>query len=331
MNQKLTIFVSLFLSFLISSFIYNFLIKKRPPPPFLSYFYKLKAFSYRISPSPPLPRSFQENFFLPSLSPNIVKKKPQLVSPTTKLTFTPTIRPTFTPTIRPTFTPKPLPSKNLPTQTVSLANCTPVAKENYQSAEITQVNPDPISQRRDLYLPPHYLVDVEMTVLNIPIYNPDPNVPLFYTIFKPPKTPRFVSGYKAEGEIQGPYPPAIDILEVETKANESLYFPKSGYNIGGGLAAIVIYADENRVTFKIGREDSIVTGYTLYFENLCVDKNLISLYQKLNNEGRKYLPAIYPQQFFGLTRNRLKIAIRDTGMFLDLRINGVIDEYKIWR
>lgn len=324
------VFLSLIISFFLSSFMYNFVVKKKPLNLTFNILSRLdinKNLSYKVAPTITQNRYSNERFFLPSLSYIPVNKKnpsPTYFMPMIiKLSPTPGINPPLknTPFLRPT---KIITPPNTHT-------CTNPKRENYQRISVLESNPTLPSKRRDLYLPPHYSVNVKLEVLNIPVHDPDPKVPLFYTIFNPPKTPRFIAAYKAEGEIQGDYPPEIDILEVETVPNENLYYPKTGYNIGNNLAAMVLYADENRVTFKIGREDSFVTGYTLYFENICVDRNLINLYQQLNNEGRKDLPAIYHQQFFGLTNNKLKIALRDTGMFLDLRINGVIDDYKIWR
>lgn len=328
------VFVSLMISFFVSSLVYNFIIQKKSIILSFNLFTNLKKTSYKHKPTITKTQYPRENFFLPTFfhspsikntpflpsSPNIIKLTP---SPTRIIKPSPTLKklPTPTPTKR-IITPNPSPIYQ---------RCVNPERENYQKIDVLVANQDPPFQRRDLYLPPHFLVNVRLTTLNIPIHDPDPNVPLLYTTFNPPHTPKFIAAYKAEGEIQGDYPPEIDILEVETIPNEGLYFPQSGYNIGGGLAAMVIYADENKVTFKIGREDSYVTGYTLYFENLCVDKNLINLYRKLNNDGRNHLPAIYPRQFFGLTKNKLKIALRDTGMFLDIRNNGVIDDYKLWR
>lgn len=322
MTQKnWPIFLSLIISFFLSSFIYNFVVKKRPLNLSFNVLSRLgikKNLSHKITPTITQNRSSKERFFLPPLS----------YIPTDKKNPSPTSSPSR---INPPLKTTPLPRPTRITTPTNTPTCTNPQRGTYQRISVLQPNPEPISKRRDLYLSPHYQVNVELKVLNIPIYDPDPNVPLLYTIFNPPKTPRFITAYKAEGEIQGDHPPAVDILEVETTPNENLYFPKTGYNIGDNLAAMVLYADENRITFKVGREDSCVTGYTLYFENLCVDKNLINLYQQLNSEGRKELPAIYQQQFFGLTKNKLKIALRDTGMFLDLRINGVVDDYKIWR
>ena len=313
MKENLKIFfaiiLSLFLTTEISAFIRNpkilnrkiFLLKKMflKIPPFVSSF-----FTQKISPAPSPVFIPQTSFPTPA--------------PTTFLT-TPTFKPILTIT-------KPSPTSKPPSPTPTFKptpkffSCPQVSNNFFEKTEVLKTNPKPVNQRDDLTLPPHIPVNAKMDVFYAPVADPDPKIPLLTEIFSPPRRPPFLAGYQSTREIRGNYVAEVEILEVKIIPGEPLRFPPTDYDIGGGLRAMVLYATPNAVTFKITREDDVVYGYTLYFENLCVDKNLIDLYNKLNNQGRKQLPAIREGQVFGFAKDeKLKVAIRDTGTFLDLR------------
>jgi len=116
---------------------------------------------------------------------------------------------------------------------------------------------------------------------------------------------------------------------------EILYVPASGYDIGGGLEVIVLFADEDTIAFKYAREDSAGSpGYTLLIDNICTDPNLLALYNALDDpagpryvyvppENRPYscdLPALAAGQPFGTARDgEVVVAIVDTGAYQDTR------------
>lgn len=190
----------------------------------------------------------------------------------------------------------------------------------YRSIEVLKGNPKNISECDDIILPPPVPVEAKMEVFYAPVADPDPKIPVFNEIFSPPRHPVFLAGYQSTKEIRGEYVVEVEILAVKTKPGEPLYFPYTAYDIGEGLRAMVLYVSDNALTFKITREDDIVYGYTLYFENVCPDANLKALYERLTKEGRRWLPAIKEGQIFGWARGEsLKMAVRDTGTFLDLR------------
>jgi hypothetical protein len=101
---------------------------------------------------------------------------------------------------------------------------------------------------------------------------------------------------------------------------EVIYFPESGYSIGSGYMALVLYASEERITLKYTREDDVVEGYTIHVENICVEPRLLSLYREKNDQGRGRLPALGADQPIGRARGyEIGVATRDWGTFLDPR------------
>jgi hypothetical protein len=101
---------------------------------------------------------------------------------------------------------------------------------------------------------------------------------------------------------------------------EVLHLPDSGYSIGSGYEALVLYATEDQLTLKYTREDHVVYGYTIHLENICVEPSLLALYQAWNDAGRGELPALRGSQPLGRARGgEIGVAIRDTGSFMDPR------------
>ncbi len=113
---------------------------------------------------------------------------------------------------------------------------------------------------------------------------------------------------------------SVSLAGFGVQPNEPIFLPPSGYDIGQGFQALVLYATRERITIKYTREDNVIWGYTLHVENLCVDPGLVSLYQTLNAQGRGNLPALRAGEPIGRAMtNELGVAIRDTGTFMDPR------------
>jgi len=117
--------------------------------------------------------------------------------------------------------------------------------------------------------------------------------------------------------------PSVTFAGLVTTRTETIHVPGSGYDIGrlpNGYEAMVLYASTHRITLKYTREDNVVLGYAVHLENVCVDPNLLALYQSLNASGRTRLPALFAGQVFGTALGaELGVAIRDTGEFMDPR------------
>ncbi|MFO7681320.1 MAG: hypothetical protein R6X34_14825, partial [Chloroflexota bacterium] len=108
-----------------------------------------------------------------------------------------------------------------------------------------------------------------------------------------------------------------------------LHAPVSGYDIGGGMEVVVLFADADTVTLHYTREDTAAVGYTLHIDGICTDPNLLSLYNALDNpNGPRYqypspsynLPTLPAGKVFGTTGSQnMVVAIVDTGGFMDPR------------
>ncbi len=114
--------------------------------------------------------------------------------------------------------------------------------------------------------------------------------------------------------------PDVTLAGMGVTPGEVLRLPDSGYDIGSGYEALVLYATEERITLKYTREDNVVRGYTIHVENVCVEPSLLALYRQWNSAGRGRLPALRGGQPIGRARGgEIGVAIRDTGTFMDPR------------
>ena len=112
----------------------------------------------------------------------------------------------------------------------------------------------------------------------------------------------------------------VTLAGLGVQPGEVITVPESGYGIGQGYAVLVLYADTQRITLKYTGEDSVVNGYTVHVEGVCVEPNLLALYGQMNAAGRRHLPALRAGQALGRARsNEIQVAIRDTGRFMDPR------------
>jgi len=158
----------------------------------------------------------------------------------------------------------------------------------------------------------------------------DPNAPQLAGLFTDNRVPTFTHVYQVHhwdwscncraGPITNP---AVTLAGFQVAPGEIINTPASGYDIGGGYQVLVLYASAERITLKYTREDNVVYGYTIHVENVCVEPNLLALYQSWNEAGRGSLPALRAGQPFGRARgDEIQVAIRDTGAFMDPRMRG---------
>ena len=155
----------------------------------------------------------------------------------------------------------------------------------------------------------------------------DSGAPQLYTLFSDERVPAFPAVYQVydwdwgcncRGDLLA-YP-EVTLAGMGVAPGEVLHLPDSGYNIGDGYEALVLYATEERITLKYTLEDNVVRGYTVHVENVCVEPSLLALYQKWNEAGRGRLPALRGGQPFGRALGgAIGVAIRDTGTFMDPR------------
>jgi hypothetical protein len=137
-------------------------------------------------------------------------------------------------------------------------------------------------------------------------------------------------GCGAQGCPTGPIAnPLVTLMGLNAVPGQPIYIPDRGDTIyPGSYKAMVLYAEETRITLGYTRQDSVANGYAVHLENICVDPNLLALYQaqigpdgyrKLNN-GAYRLPALRNDQALGTALGQeIGVAIRDRGSFLDPR------------
>jgi hypothetical protein len=156
----------------------------------------------------------------------------------------------------------------------------------------------------------------------------DGNAPQLPGIFADRRTPGFTSVHRVNNWDwncncrAGPntdWP--VTLLGMETRSGEALAAPSRGAEIyRGGYKALVLYADETRITLKYTREDNVVSGYTVHLEGLRIDPNLLARYRDANARGRGSLPALRDGQPLGTASgSQVLVAVRDCGRFLDPR------------
>jgi hypothetical protein len=170
----------------------------------------------------------------------------------------------------------------------------------------------------------------------------DPKAPQLATLFNPHRVPGLTAFYRVHDWHWAPSPqpgtrgeaidsPPVTGLGLRTAPGEVLQVPDSGYAIGGGYEVVLLFADEDTVTLKYGRDDTAATGYTLHIDNICTDAKLLALYGLLDDPaGPRYLymppdhaydlPTLKSGQPIGTARgSKMFVAIVDTGTFQDPR------------
>lgn len=159
----------------------------------------------------------------------------------------------------------------------------------------------------------------------------DPIAPFMPGIFSNGRVPSFVRAYQmydwdwtcGPDGCRGPlvtWPP-VTLLGMGAYAGEPLSIMSREPEVYvGAFKAVVLYAEERRITLGYTRNDSIAYGYAVHMENICVDPNLLALYRQQNAGGRWELPALRNGETLGVAAtSEVVVAIRDCGMFMDPR------------
>jgi hypothetical protein len=206
--------------------------------------------------------------------------------------------------------------------------CEPIPGESYGSLSVPVWPDRPAEQHADLNL---VLRGYELT--NAPrqlVDYPDsghPSAPQLYGLFASPHAPTFDSVYRVydwnwtcncREALLDDWP--VTLAGVHRSPGETVHVPDAPQGIGEGYEVLVLYASTERITLKYTREDNVVSGYTIHVENVCVEPNLLALYQSLDRPGRNRLPALRAGQAFGRAAGEeIRVAIRDNGKFMDPR------------
>jgi hypothetical protein len=163
----------------------------------------------------------------------------------------------------------------------------------------------------------------------------DPDAPQLAGLFEPNRFPGITSTHRVNhwnwgcgthgcrGSVITDWP--VTLAGLSTIPGEDISIPERGPEIyGGGFKVMVLYAEERRITLGYTRQDTVASGYAVHLEDVCVDPNLLALYQaQVDSDGwhnTGYLPALSNNQVLGTALNtQIKVAIRDRGSFMDPR------------
>lgn len=283
---------------------------------------------------------FANRFLFASNSPNIdYEKIIALFSP--KLSLTPIVKETnILPTesiIPPTDVPSvtkinpPYGKRAIPTLKSKEIILPPtISSNNYQSLAVLSSTTDrPAENHPDIniHVRGYEKIDGIYDLIDVPGPT-DEKAPQLNTLFRGITAPKITGLYQAY-DWNWKTDSRSDLLSNEaatlvgfTVSNgNGVQLPISQYDIEAGYQALVLYATNQDLTLKYGREDHVVNGYVIYLEGLYVDPNLLSLYNRLNSEGRSSLPAVKGGEILGTSSGKeIKVAIRDTGSFMDPRV-----------
>ncbi len=138
--------------------------------------------------------------------------------------------------------------------------------------------------------------------------------------------PNFVTTYSAHNWDWGCNCPSdlienpwgrVAAVEIATTPDQSLYIPRRKFDIyQGKFYAVLLYASEDSLTFVYAREGNISNGYAIHYQGLTTDPNLLKLYRESQGDN---LPGLTLDTPLGTAGDKLMVAIRDRGSFMDPR------------
>jgi LysM repeat protein len=234
------------------------------------------------------------------------------------------------PVSAPTPEPAPKPEPGKPGPAPKVDPCQPIAGASYVTLPIVGPATDrAAAEHADINLALRAYSETESVKGLIDMGGPtDQRAPQLAGLFGDQRTPEFKSVYRANNWDWGSNSRADPVTDFEVtvagfavEPGETIHVPDSGYSIGQGQAVLVLFATDDQITLKYTGEDNVVYGYTIHVDGVCVDPVLQDLYKEMNNSGRGHLPALKASQAFGrASGNEIRIAIRDTGRFMDPRV-----------
>lgn len=166
-------------------------------------------------------------------------------------------------------------------------------------------------------------VDVERALVDIKDAGVDPDAPNLGDVFGP--NPDIVAVYNVHNWDWGCLCPGdlVDeseqafLIGLKTTPGEPIFIPTRKQDIfGGNFFAMVLYADEDSLTLKYTPDGNVASGYTIHYEGLYVDPNLLKLF---NESKGNELPGLTLETPVGVASDELIVAVRDNGKFFDAR------------
>jgi LysM repeat protein len=208
--------------------------------------------------------------------------------------------------------------------------CTAIAGQNYGTLPVVGPPTDrPADKHGDINLELRGFTSTDAVKGLIDMAGPtDHRAPQLAGLFSDNRTPTISGVYQAHNWDWGSNSRAgvvigfdVTVAGMAVEPGETIHVPDADYEIGQGYAVLVLYASTKRITLKYTGEDSVVNGYTIHVDGICVEPGLLALYKRMNSEGRGHLPALRAGQPFGRARDtEIQVAIRDTGRFMDPRV-----------
>lgn len=163
--------------------------------------------------------------------------------------------------------------------------------------------------------------DFEATLIDIPGSGIDPSAPSLSAIFEPDFVRTYAVhdwdwGCNCKGKLLDDG--SAVVVGIKTTPGEPIFIPKTGRDIyEGKYYAVVLYASEDSLTFVYARAGNVVNGYTVHYEGLQTDPNLLALFQE--SQGSQ-LPGLTLDTPVGVAAgDEIIVAMRDNGKFLDAR------------
>lgn len=167
----------------------------------------------------------------------------------------------------------------------------------------------------------------------------DPDAPQFSGVFVAARMAAPVSAYRVNlwrfesnqcsGAANGCRGPSdntwpVTLLGLAATPGEALAIPSRNALVYSNANAMVLYADERRLTLGYTRQDTIAAGYAVYLENICVDPNLLALYRaQVGPDGYRAsdrLPGLRNGQPLGTAASgEVIVGVRDNASWMDPR------------
>jgi hypothetical protein len=163
--------------------------------------------------------------------------------------------------------------------------------------------------------------DVEATLIDIPGSGIDPDAPKLSAVFEPDFVETYFVhdwdwGSNSKGSLMDDG--SAVVVGIKTTPGQPIFIPKTDRDIyDGKYVAVVLYASEDSLTYVYARAGNVANGYTVHYEGIQTDPNLLALFQE--SEGSE-LPGLTLDTPVGVAAgDEIIVAMRDNGMFLDAR------------
>ncbi|TNE43628.1 MAG: hypothetical protein EP343_32960 [Deltaproteobacteria bacterium] len=113
----------------------------------------------------------------------------------------------------------------------------------------------------------------------------------------------------------------VHLVGFRTQPGEILKLPSRNTEIyPGSYKALVLFMDDDSITFNFVREDSVANGFAVHVQGVNIAVDLRRLYTAHADRASGKLPALTSEQPFGTALgNEVKVSIRDRSLFMDPR------------